>query len=130
MVRTDRGILVKGKLRTEVELTCSRCLGRYTTPLTMQLEDEYIPTVDVLSGAPLPAPDEPTPFTIDEHHSIDLGEAVRQYSLLAVPMKPLCREDCRGICAGCGKNLNEGPCACPQREMDPRWAALNKLIQP
>jgi len=130
MVRTDRGILVAGELRTEVELTCSRCLGRYTTPLTMQFEEEYVPTVDVFSGAPLPSPEEPTPFTIDEHHIIDLDEAVRQYTLLTIPMKPLCREDCAGICAECGKNLNEGPCGCPQRAMDPRWAALNKLIQP
>jgi uncharacterized protein len=129
LVRTDRGILVTGELHTEVELTCSRCLGRYVTPLTVQFEEEYIPTIDVNSGLPLPAPEEPTLFTIDEHHIIDLDEAVRQYALLAMPMKPLCREDCAGICAECGQNLNEGPCGCPERNMDPRWAALSKLLK-
>ncbi len=128
MLRTHRGILVTGDLRTEMELTCSRCLGKFTFPLRMRFEEEYVPTIDVASGMPLPGPEEPTLFTIDEHHVIDLTEAVRQHALLAIPMKPLCRPNCAGICAQCGQNLNEEACGCPERTVDPRWAALKKLL--
>jgi len=124
LVRTDRGILAKGRLHTEVEVTCSRCLSLFSCPLTIDIEEEYFPITDIVSGASLPLPEEPGSFTIDEHHVIDLTEAIRQYALLAVPMKPLCREDCAGLCLDCGHNLNQGPCDCSPSEPDPRWAEL------
>jgi uncharacterized protein len=127
LTRTDRGILVKGVLNTEVELTCSRCLEPFRCPLTLNIEEEYFPTVDVVSGAPLPVPDEVGCFTIDENHELDLTEAVHQYALLAVPMKPLCRPDCAGLCPLCGQNLNLGECQCPPPEADPRWAKLKEI---
>ncbi len=112
LMRTDRGILAKGRLHTEVEITCSRCLSLFSHPLTLNIEEEYSPITDVVSGASLPLPDEPGCFTIDEHHILDLTEAIRQYALLAIPMKPLCRENCAGLCPNCGHNLNQGPCDC------------------
>ena len=128
LTRTNQGILVKGVLHTEVELTCSRCLSLFSCPVTLNIEEEYTPTVDIISGAPLPSPEEPGSFTIDENHVIDLTEAIRQYALLAIPMKPLCREDCAGLCQSCGHNLNQGPCDCPPQEVDPRWSELSKLL--
>jgi uncharacterized protein len=127
LMRTDRGILVKGMLATEVELTCSRCLSLFSCPLALDIEEEYFPTADVVSGAPLPLPEEPGSFTIDEHHELDLTEAIHQYALLAMPMKPLCREDCAGLCPNCGHNLNLGACDCLPQGADPRWAELSKL---
>ena len=127
LMRTDRGILVKGTLHTEVEVTCSRCLSLFGCPLTLNVEEEYFPIADVASGASLPLPEEPGCFTIDEHHVIDLTEVIRQYALLAIPMKPLCREDCAGLCPNCGHNLNQGPCDCLPQETEPRWSELNKL---
>jgi uncharacterized protein len=125
LLRTNRGILVTGKLDTDVELTCSRCLGRFRQPLALQVEEEYFPTMDVLTGAPVAVPDdEPGAFTIDDNNILDLGEAVRQYSLMATPMKPLCRADCPGICPVCGSNLNVVSCNCPRNETDPRWQKL------
>ena len=118
LTRTDRGILVKGTLHTEVEVTCSRCLSLFSCPLAVNIEDEYFPTTDVFSGASLPLPDEPGCFTIDEHHILDLTEAIRQYALLVVPMKPLCREDCAGLCPYCGHNLNQGTCGCLPRDSE------------
>jgi len=97
LLRTDRGILAKGRLHIEVEVTCSRCLSLFSCPLTINIEEEYFPITDIVSGASLPLPEEPGSFTIDEHHVIDLTEAIRQYALLAIPMKPLCREDCAGL---------------------------------
>jgi uncharacterized protein len=127
LVRTNRSILVKGELSTDVELTCSRCLSSFRRPLKVNLEEEYYPTADVDTGVALAVPDEPGCFTIDKDHTLDLTEAVRQYALLAVPMKPLCKENCAGLCPFCGKNLNQGPCGCPTRVADPRWAELSKL---
>jgi len=113
LMRTDRGILVKGVLNAEVELTCSRCLSLFNCPLTLNIEEEFFPTIDVVSGVSIPVPDEPGCFTIDERHVLDLNEAMRQCALLAIPMKPLCREDCAGLCPDCGHNLNLGACDCP-----------------
>jgi len=112
LIRTDRGILAKGMLHTEVEVTCSRCLSQFSCPLALNIEEEYFATTDVVSGAWLPLPDEPGCFTIDERHILDLTEAIRQYGLLAIPMKPLCHEDCAGLCPRCGHNLNLGSCPC------------------
>ena len=127
LMRTDRSILAKGTLHTEVEVTCSRCLSLFSCPLTLNIEEEYFPITDVVSGASLPLPEEPSCFTIDEHHVLDLTEAIRQYALLAIPMKPLCREDCAGLCPNCGHNLNQGPCDCLPPEAEPHWSELSKL---
>jgi len=127
VIRTDRGVLLKGVLQTDVELACSRCLNPFPCSLTLRIEEEYFPTVDVVSGAPLTVPDEFSYFTIDENHELDLTDAVHQYALLAVPMKPLCRQDCAGLCPVCGKNLNLGECRCLPPETDPRWAKLKEI---
>ena len=127
LTRTDRGILVQGRLHTEVEVACSRCLSRFSCPLVLNIEDVYFPTTDVISCAPLLLPDEPGCFTIDEHHVLDLTEAIRQNALLVIPMKPLCREDCAGLCPSCGHNLNQGPCNCLPQRVDPDWSELNRL---
>lgn len=128
LLRTQHSILVKCALSTDIELTCSRCLSRFRYPLTINLEEEYLPTVDAVSGVPLPLPEDASAFTIDEHHILDLTEALRQYTLLAVPMKQLCRQGCAGLCQSCGQNLNEGSCNCPAESIDPRWSELMKLL--
>ncbi len=128
LMRTDRGILAKGTLNTEIELTCSRCLSLFSCPLTLNIEEEYLPTIDVVTGAPSPLPDEPGCFTIDERNTLDLTEAIRQYALLSTPMKPLCHKDCAGLCPSCGYNLNQAPCNCPPKPIDRRWSELSKLV--
>lgn len=128
LLRTQRSILATCELRTDVNLTCSRCLGQFRQHLDLKFEEEYLPTVDVASGVPLPPPEEASTFTIDEHHILDLSEATRQYSLLGIPMKPLCDSECAGICPHCGKNLNQGRCDCPDEGTDPRLSALKELL--
>jgi uncharacterized protein len=127
LLRTDRGILVRGKLDTSVRCVCSRCLEVFVCPLSLEISEEFFPTVDVITGLPLQVPQEDNPFTIDEKHTLDLSEAVRQYALLSLPMKLVCRPDCAGLCPNCGANLNIERCRCSAPTPDPRWAKLNEL---
>ena len=115
-IRTDRGIYVSGTIETTLKAVCSRCLSSFDQPLTLRIEEEYLLKAE--EGA----------FTISELREIDLHEAVRQYALLAQPMKPLCREDCAGLCPSCGHNLNNGPCDCPTKDIDPRVAPLKTRV--
>jgi uncharacterized protein len=127
LMRLQTSILVKCALNTEVELTCSRCLTKFRQPLKIKFEEEFLPTIDILSGAPMPPPEDSGAFTIDEQHILDLTDAVRQYALLNIPIKALCKKDCVGLCPTCGKNLNEGKCRCPKDKIDPRWSKLAEL---
>lgn len=97
LTRTNRSILARATLRTRVKVSCSRCLSLFSYPLELNIEEEYFPILNVSSGASLALPDEPGCFVIDERHILDLTEAVRQYGLIAIPMKPLCHEDCVGL---------------------------------
>jgi uncharacterized protein len=125
--RTNQGILADGRIEARVELTCVRCLEPFTSAVSFRLEEEFYPTVDVVTGVFLPETENELIFPIDHNHQLDLREAIRQNLLLALPMQPLCKEDCAGLCPQCGKNLNEGPCHCqPQR--DERFSALKDLF--
>lgn len=126
LMKTDRGILLKGTFNTNLFLRCGRCLNDFSYPLELKIEEEYFPIMDVNTGVMLPAPEEPGSFTIDDHNIMDISEAIRQYTLMALPIKPLCRQDCSGLCPTCGTNLNEKNCDCTP-EIDPRWEKLNTL---
>lgn len=124
VIKTHRGVLVQGTVETTVPMECSRCLNTFKNKLTVNVEEEYFPRLDINSGTPLEVPDETDSFIIDEHHILDLSEAIRQNALLAIPMKPLCREDCAGLCQICGKDLNQVQCDCNKGNVDSRWAKL------
>ncbi len=127
--KIPHGILVTGQLDTVLEVSCNRCLEPFDLPLSFELEEEFHPTTDLVTGAHLPVADEADEATlIDEKHIIDLSEVTRQALLLALPTIPACREGCKGICPQCGQNWNEGPCDCPTEVIDPRWNALRALL--
>lgn len=129
MIRTNDGILVRADLYTNEELTCSRCLTQFATPVHFKIEEEFMPTIDIITGARLPKPEgEDDAALIDAHHILDVSEVVRQNLLLAVPLVPLCRNDCQGLCPNCGKNWNDGPCDCHDDELDPRFSVLRNLL--
>jgi len=125
--RTHRGILVQGKLNVVLPGECSRCLKTFECSLNFDIEEEYFPLIDVNSGSHIELPEDPASFTIDEHHILDLTEAIRQNALLAVPMKPLCRDDCAGFCVSCGADLNVKTCDCSRSDNDSLWT---KLVNP
>jgi uncharacterized protein len=84
--------------------------------------------VAILTGEPLPPPEDDAVYMIDGHHEIDLAEAVREHVLLNLPLRPLCRPDCAGLCPVCGKNLNQGPCGGHDEQADERLAVLATLL--
>lgn len=126
---TNQGILADGWVDVILELTCMRCLKEFEQPLHLDFGEVFYPTVDVNTGAPVPPMEEEEAFPIDEHHLLDLTEAIRQNILVSLPMMPICREDCAGLCPQCGHDLNLGPCDCKPEEVDSRFSVLEKLLQ-
>jgi uncharacterized protein len=97
LIRSGQGVLIQGELAAEIKLTCSRCLDNFLYPVSFAVEEEVLPMDDVSGGLALPLPEKADGFTIDTNGILDLGELIRQYTLLNLPMKPLCRPDCAGI---------------------------------
>lgn len=125
-LRTKHGILVTAQVSGTERLPCSRCLRETEEPVKAQLEEEFFATVDAVTGARLPRPEDPEAFVIDDRQTLDLEEPLRQSWMLDLPMQPLCRPDCRGLCPRCGADLNLGPCECAPG-VDERWSALGAL---
>jgi uncharacterized protein len=126
--RTATGVLADVDAQGVVELPCIRCLTPSRPPVHLHFQDEFHSRIEVNTGVPLPKPDEEDPFYINENHLVDLGEALREYALLALPMRPLCKPDCKGLCPTCGADLNLGDCGCESEEGDNRFAALKNLL--
>jgi uncharacterized protein len=127
--RTLRGILAKGQAVTHLDEPCRRCLEMARADLDFPFEEEYVPAIDVLTGASLPLTDDDEPaLVIDEHHTLDLSEVLRQYIVAETTLGPICKEDCQGLCPVCGANRNLEPCTCQTEAIDPRLAILAKLM--
>lgn len=126
LMRTATGVLVSADLTVETELECARCLSRFRRPTEIAFDEEFLPHRDPLTGLP-PANADPDAFQIDAHQHLDLSEAIRQYEQAALPISPLCREGCAGLCPRCGTDRNESHCGCSGGDEDPRWSALTAL---
>ena len=130
LLRTQQGILVRSDLTVQAEVPCARCLKPKVTALLAQIEDEFRPTVDVFTGHRIfPEPEEflDEDVLIDAQHVLNLDEPARQEFQLAIPTKPLCHEECVGLCSQCGKDLNEGECDCPPEGAE-LWSGLRHLL--
>lgn len=126
--RTSRSILVRGHLDTTLREQCSRCLVPMEAPISVEIEEEALPSVDIDTGLPVDTTAEPEALRLDDHHQLDLAPAIREAISLAEPIAPLCRPDCRGLCLECGADLNADPGhAHPDDDIDPRLASLRVL---
>ncbi len=129
VIRTHQGIVVRAELETQVNLTCSRCLGRFELQSELTYEEESIPMNDPATGQTTESPEEADgEIHLDDQHVLDMAEVVRQYVLTAVPIKPLCCEECSGLCPECGTNLNKEKCKCNAALADPQRGALAELL--
>jgi uncharacterized protein len=127
--RTNRGILLRGRVSSSLRRTCSRCLEPFVEEVDAALEEEYLPSLDPGTGVALaePAEDE-SALRINEHHEIDLAPVLHDELVLTEPMHPLCRPDCPGLCPGCGRRMDVGSCDCDVTEPDSRLAVLARLL--
>jgi len=97
LIHISQGVFAQCKLTTEVKLICSRCLDTFSLPISYTAEEEFVPVSDVSGDLALSSSEQSGKFTIDNKKILDLSELIRQYTLLNLPMKPLCRPDCPGI---------------------------------
>jgi uncharacterized protein len=97
VIHINQGVLVQCKLNAEIKLICSRCLDAFLCPISFTAEEEFLPIADVSGDLALSSPEQSEEFTIDSKNILDLGELIRQYVLLNLPMKPLCRPNCPGM---------------------------------
>ncbi|MEN6480109.1 MAG: DUF177 domain-containing protein [Anaerolineales bacterium] len=129
LVRTPKGVLVQGRANLVAQATCRRCLVNYARALELEVEEEYVATIDVVTGYRIELEDDDEPeLQIDEHHILDTREVLRQYAVAALTEWGLCRPDCKGLCPTCGVDLNVETCHCHLVKVDPRLAALAGLL--
>jgi len=127
LTRINDAILVDARVTGLVPLECATCLAEYDQPISETFSEAFRQLVDVRTGAALPnsleprddgSDDEPG-FSVDENHELDLGEALRQWIVLAIPIKPGCGQDCPGPLLSATDN---------EDEIDTRFAGLASLL--
>ena len=122
----DRFRLV-GTVTTVLELTCSRCLEPFELPVAATFDVRYLPQSEN-SGEEREVEEDDLSDAFYRDEQIDLGQLMEEQFYLALPMKPLCRDACKGLCPNCGTNLNDEQCSCQVRWEDPRLAGLKALM--
>lgn len=131
VVRVGELVEVEGTVQSRVRLSCSRCLTEFEGPLVGRFALTYareMPAVtDEAGGEEVELSAEEMGLTLFHGEEIDLGEAIAEQVIMALPMRPLCREECRGLCPQCGANLNDVDCGCERPVFNVKFAALKEL---
>ena len=122
---TNPGAYLEGDARATIAEHCSRCLRPIETPVETHFAEQYYATIDVVSGDSKEPPPSDTK-RIGSDFWIDLTPLLREELILATPLAPLCKPDCKGLCLVCGRDLNEEPHD-HDAPVDERWSTLNKL---
>jgi uncharacterized protein len=120
VTRIQGGLLVQGIVKSQLSQECVRCLELFELPITLELEETF--------RLPGTGRKVDTPYAVSEGGWLDLTPLLREQSWLAIPMKPLCTPDCKGLCPQCGANLSRESCACEKVHIDPRLAVLKELL--
>jgi uncharacterized protein len=136
-VRKDgHQVRLKGQLAATLECACSRCLESFEVPVAVDLDLVFLPASEAGSRSQSSSDDDEGGEALSEDglgvsfyqdDVLDLGEIIREQFYLALPMKPLCRQDCRGLCPVCGLNRNHESCTCRAEWIDPRLEPLKHL---
>jgi len=122
MDKRHNQIVLGVTLTLDAKFTCDRCLAEFIQPIESIFKHVY------LFGTELPEDENDSltylPFDTDK---IDISKEIFDYSQIAIPLKKVCRDDCKGLCLRCGTNLNIKPCDCKNEEIDERWLPLQQL---
>lgn len=120
------GMQLTGRLSASIEQPCARCAEPVRLTIGRAFELLYQPETLLQDASEVEIHQADTELAFFAGGEVELADVAREQLLLELPMQVYCRPDCRGLCARCGANLNQGPCACPP-ETDPRWQALREL---
>jgi len=126
--RAGKEIIISGRMKAEMKLQCSRCLATFTRNLEIPLEVVYHPLAE-LGPERHELKDDELDMGFYRGEELDLEELLTEQLLLNVQMKPLCSEECRGLCPKCGTDLNVEKCNCEQKEVDPRLEVLRNFLE-
>ncbi len=124
--KLDR-VRVKGTVRASVDLKCCRCLKSFPHEVEQEFDLTYEPVPEVEVGEEIALSYGDLEIGFYRNDELDLSLIVGEQVLLEIPMKPVCREDCKGLCSHCGADLNEGLCDCSPQSFDPRLEPLRQL---
>jgi len=113
-----------GRVKTTLELLCSRCLEAFTLPVDSEFDLRYQPHSQNTGEGEREVEEDDLTTAFYRNDEVDLGQLMIEQFYLALPMKPLCRPDCKGLCPTCGVNWNRDTCTCANNWEDPRLAAL------
>jgi uncharacterized protein len=121
-------IRIVGELKTDLEVLCARCLEPVALPVRRDFDLLYRPAgSDIGEDKEVELQDKDAAISYYEDGGVELTDLLREQVLLEVPLKTVCKEECKGLCPQCGLNLNTGKCECEQPPADPRWEALKGL---
>lgn len=119
-----REIRVRGDLRGAMEVVCARCLEPIRVPVVCSIDLFYRPMARIAREEEVALDEAECEVGFYQGGGVELADVVREQVTIELPMRSLCREDCRGICPACGKNRNREACDCRESFPDPRWEAL------
>lgn len=123
--RKGEEVNVRGTLRADLVAPCDRCLRPVALPVEAEFDLDYLPReAESRAGEETELLREDLDASVYEGEHLDVDDLVREQLLLALPTRLRCGEECRGLCPTCGADLNTETCACAEKEVDPRWAAL------
>ncbi|HWR58233.1 MAG TPA: DUF177 domain-containing protein [Thermodesulfovibrionales bacterium] len=121
-------VLARGELVSDIELQCSRCLSRFSGNIAVDVNVVYHPLEELAGEEKYEIKEDELDTGFYEGDELDIAGLIQEQIMLSVPMKPLCRDSCKGLCSRCGSDLNATTCSCEQKEPDPRLAVLKKLL--
>ncbi len=128
--RDGSSVIVTGKARADIDLHCSRCLESFSAGIDSDINITYLPETE--------SKDVPEKHKLSEEELntgyykediIDISGLLREFVSVNIPIKPLCSEECKGLCTQCGTNLNAGNCECKDEVIDERWSKLKSLLK-
>tara|TARA_B100001989_G_scaffold253245_1_gene239214 strand:+ start:49713 stop:50291 length:579 start_codon:yes stop_codon:yes gene_type:complete len=122
LYRNEAEVFFRADLKGEYEYSCSRCLAPTKESLHVEMSGMFRPRAD----GEFDEPEDPSVF-LYANEEVDFSPVIRESIVLQLPLNPVCKEDCAGLCADCGANLNETTCQCEEEKIDPRWEALRAI---
>ncbi len=125
--RVDERTFVRGAIKADAEIDCTRCLEPVERAIEVTFEDVFVEAIAESDKEEAEIAIEQLNEALLESEEIDLAEVVREQILLDLPEQIFCKEACRGLCPQCGGNRNLIDCSCERDQVDPRWAALKEL---